>query len=71
MHKKIQTAISWCFKNEIKIYVKPISKGYKSKVKIHIYISGKEQIGKETYYQDIKLSEKIQELYLHMYNTYK
>tara|TARA_R100000541_G_scaffold4352_2_gene11761 strand:- start:1776 stop:1991 length:216 start_codon:yes stop_codon:yes gene_type:complete len=71
MHKKIQTAISWCLKKKIKIYVKPISKGYKSKVKIHINISGKEQIGKETYYQDIKLSEKIQELYLHMYNTYK
>ena len=55
MHKKIQTAISWCLKNEIKIYVKPISKGYKSKVKIHIDLSGKEQIGKETYYQDIKI----------------
>ena len=71
MHKKIQKAISWCLKNQIKIYVIPINKGYKSKVKIHINISGKEQIGKDIYYQDIKLSEKIQELYLHIYKTRK
>ena len=71
MHKKIQKAVSWCLKNYIKIYVIPIDKGYKTKVKICIDILGNKQLGKEVYIQDLKLSNKIQEIYLYLYNTRK
>ena len=63
--------MSWCFANDIKLVVKPLSISRKSKVVIEIHREGKIQKGKEIYRQEKELTDKIQELYIYLYNTLK
>tara|TARA_R110000868_G_scaffold38899_2_gene135853 strand:- start:1703 stop:1960 length:258 start_codon:yes stop_codon:yes gene_type:complete len=70
-------AVKWCWDNGIKIY--PVVSGKDSpsfraatmrgtdKVKIVIQNGTKKREGTETYNQDKKLYEKIEELYIHLY----
>jgi hypothetical protein len=69
MTRNVREAMSWCFKNDIKVIVKPLTNKRKPEVKLQIHRLGNIQIGKEIYKQDEKLSIKIQELYLYLYNT--
>ena len=69
MTRNVRDAISWCFKNDIKIIVKPLSKTGKPDALIEIHREGRIQKGKETYRQDKKLHKKIEELYLHLHKT--
>ena len=69
MTRNVRGAISWCLKNDIKVIVKPLAKSGKPDVKLEIHREGRIQIGKETYRQDKKLGDKIQELYLYLYKT--
>ena len=69
MTKKVRQAISWCFKNDIKVIVKPLTKTRRPDVKLEIHRQGRIQIGKEIYRQDKKVGDKIQELYLYLYDT--
>jgi|TARA_R110000787_G_scaffold152211_1_gene265995 hypothetical protein len=71
MHRTTRVAISWCFKNDIKIIVKPLTKTRNPDVKLEIHILDKIQIGEEIYRQDLNLYNKIEELYLYLYNTKK
>ena len=69
MTRNIRTAISWCLKNNIKVIVKPLTKTRKPEVVLEIHREGRIQTGKETYRQDKKLGDKIQELYLYLHKT--
>ena len=69
MTRNIRTAISWCLKNDIKVIVKPLTKTRKPEVVLEIHREGRIQTGKETYRQDKKLGDKIQELYLYLHKT--
>ena len=69
MTRNVRAAISWCFKNDIKVIVKPLTTKIKPEVQLQIHRQAKIQIGNETYKQDKKLGDKIQELYLYLYNT--
>ena len=69
MTKKNRDAISWCFKNNIKIIIKPIN--LKREVILEIHRNNKIQKGKEIYKQDKNLYIKIQEIYLYLYKTLK
>ena len=69
MTRNVREAISWCLKNDIKVIVKPLTTKRKPEVQLQIHRQGKIQIGNETYKQDKKLGDKIQELYLHLYKT--
>ena len=62
-------AISWCFKNDIKIVIKPLTKIGKPDAMLQIHREGRIQTGKEIYRQDKKLHKKIEELYIYLYNT--
>tara|TARA_B100000768_G_C11269749_1_gene372824 strand:- start:1521 stop:1730 length:210 start_codon:yes stop_codon:yes gene_type:complete len=67
MTKSVRTAMSWCFKNNIKVIIQPTQN--KRDVTIEIHRDHKIQKGKEIYKQDKKLYKKIEELYLHLYKT--
>jgi len=67
--KETRKAISWCFKNNIKIIIKPLSKTGKPDAVIEIHREGSIQTGKEVYRQDKKLHNKIEELYLYLHKT--
>ena len=69
MTKNVRAAFSWCFENDIKIIVKPLTKTRNPEVQLEIHRQGKIQKGKEKYRQDKKLADKIQELYLYLYKT--
>lgn len=69
MKKTVRIAMSWCFKNDIKVIVKPLAKTRKPQVKLEIHREGHIQLGKEIYRQEKELSNKIQELYLYLYKT--
>ena len=69
MHKTTRKAISWCFKNDIKVVIKPITKTGKPDVMLEIHRQGRIQTGKEIYTQDKKLHKQIEELYIYLYNT--
>jgi len=71
MHKNTRKAISWCFKNDIKIVIKPLTKTRKPEVLLEIHRQDRIQTGKEIYQQDKKLHKKIEELYIYLYNTFK
>ena len=71
MHKTTRVAISWCFKNDIKIVIKPITKTGKPDAMLEIHREGRIQTGKEIYRQDKKLHKKIEELYIYLHNTFK
>ena len=71
MHKTTRKALSWCFKNDIKVIIKPIAKTGKPDAMLEIHRQGKIQTGKEIYQQDKKLHKKIQELYIYLYKTLK
>ena len=71
MHRTTRKAISWCFKNDIKIIIKPIAKTGKPDAMLEIHRQGRIQTGKEIYRQDKKLHNKIEELYIYLYNTFK
>tara|TARA_R110000782_G_scaffold214872_1_gene302634 strand:- start:171 stop:368 length:198 start_codon:yes stop_codon:yes gene_type:complete len=58
--------ISWCLKNDIKIYPVPISKSRNPGVNIDINFQSKLKKGKEIYTQQ-KVHEKIYELYKVIY----
>jgi len=69
MTRNVREAMSWCFKNDIKVIVKPLTKTRRPDVKLEIHREGRIQTGKEIYRQDKKLGDKIQELYLYLYDT--
>jgi hypothetical protein len=69
MTRNVREAMSWCFKNDIKVIVKPLSRTRRPDVKLEIHREGRIQTGKEIYRQDKKLGDKIQELYLYLYDT--
>jgi len=69
MTLNVREAMSWCFKNDIKIIIKPLSKTGKPDAIIEIHREGKIQIGNETYRQDKILHKKIEELYLYLHKT--
>ena len=69
MHKTTRKALSWCFKNDIKVVIKPITKTGKPDAMLEIHRQGRIQTGKEIYRQDKKLHKKIEELYIYLYNT--
>lgn len=69
MTRNVRDAISWCLKNDIKVVVKPLTRTRRPEVKLEIHREGRIQIGNETYRQDKKLGDKIQELYLYLYKT--
>ena len=69
MTRNIRKAISWCFKNNIKVIVKPLTKTRRPEVKLEIHRQGRIQIGNETYRQDKILHKKIEELYLYLHKT--
>jgi hypothetical protein len=71
MSRKLMIAISWCFANNIKVFVKPVSTAYHPMVKLEIFNNGYIQKGKEVYKQNKDLKNKIQELYLNLYNIHK
>ena len=71
MHKTTRKALSWCFKNDIKVVIKPITKTGKPDAMLEIHRQGRIQTGKEIYRQDKKLHKKIEELYIYLYNTFK
>jgi hypothetical protein len=67
--RRTQIAMSWCFKNNIKVIVKPLTRTRRPDVKLEIHREGKIQTGKEIYRQDKKLADKISQLYLYLYET--
>jgi len=69
MTRNVREAMSWCFKNDIKVIVKPLSRTRRPDVKLEIHREGRIHTGKEIYRQDKKLGDKIQELYLYLYDT--
>ena len=71
MHRTTRKAISWCFKNDIKIVIKPLTKIGKPDAMLQIHREGRIQTGKEIYRQDKELHKKIEELYIYLYNTFK
>ena len=58
---------SWCFENNIKIYIKPI-KGKKS-CYIEINDNGKLIRSSKIYNSQFEANKKIWELYLYLYNA--
>jgi hypothetical protein len=71
MRRITREAISWCFKNDIKIVIKPLTKIGKPDAMLQIHREGRIQTGKEIYRQDKELHKKIEELYIYLYNTFK
>lgn len=71
MRRITREAISWCFKNDIKIVIKPLTKIGKPDAMLQIHREGRIQTGKEIYRQDKKLHKKIEELYIYLHNTFK
>ena len=71
MRRITREAISWCFKNDIKIVIKPLTKTGKPDAMLQIHREGRIQTGKEIYRQDKKLHKKIEELYIYLHNTFK
>lgn len=55
--------IKYCWANDIKIYPVPIDKTRNPKCKIEIDYQGSKRQGTEIYRQDVKMYEKIEELY--------
>ena len=62
--------MSWCLANDIIVYVKPIRQGKNPPVKIIVNYKGKIKEGKEEYTQNIKLYEKIKEIYCAYYKHF-
>jgi len=58
---------SWCFENNIKIYIKPI-KGKKSCF-IEINHNGKLITSPKIYNNQLEANKKIWQLYLYLYNN--
>ena len=69
MTRNVREAMSWCFKNDIKVIVKPLTRTRRPDVKLEIHREGRIQTGKEIYRQDKKLADKISQLYLYLYDT--
>ena len=62
------TAMSWCLKRNIKIYIVALQSGYKT---LYINDSGAVIKSHKFYKTDKEASEKIWELYVHIYKKYK
>ncbi len=62
------TAMSWCLKRNIKIYIVALQSGYKT---LYINDSGAIIKSHKFYKTDKEASEKIWELYVHIYKKYK
>jgi hypothetical protein len=63
--------MSWCLENDIKVYIQPIRQGKNPPVIIVINFKGKIKKGKLEYNQkDIKLWEKIKEIYSTYFSFY-
>lgn len=63
--------MSWCLENDIKVYLQPIRQGKNPPVIIVINFKGKIKEGKIEYNQkDIKLWEKIKEIYSTYFSFY-
>ncbi len=62
------TAMSWCLKRNIKIYIVALQSGYKT---LYINDSGAIIKSHKFYKTDKEASEKIWDLYVHIYKKYK
>ncbi len=62
------TAMSWCLKRNIKIYIVALQSGFKT---LYINDSGAIIKSHKFYKTDKEASEKIWELYVHIYKKYK
>ena len=62
------TAMSWCLKRNIKIYIVALQSGFKT---LYINDSGAIIKSHKFYKTDKEASEKIWDLYVHIYKKYK
>ena len=65
-------AISWCFENDYKVDVLPTRQGKRPPVKINVLKDGKIiKKGTIDHSQDNKLAEKIENIYVHLFEHFR
>ena len=67
-----QRAMSWCFENDYKVDVLPTRQGKRPPVKLNVLKGGKIiKKGTIDHLQNNKLAEKIQNIYVHLFEHFR